>query len=265
MFEAASVAALVHLECDRADVGLEALMMADFAGQGLGVTSQRQLIMNAATEPDEHGPWHLTALVLARQFVGRIWHQELPDSPDTLTRTSLAEALDGSGRDVDGVLRATLTEPPLECKTLIPRMRTEPQIAPPLAEQLARIALETIEDRPIPAARIGLEAHYLFAVASREQVPAMRYRLAEFGATWGRLLLALSRFMTGRHDDALALDLAQWGVGLAQQLPPLAGETATVVRDLHARYGDLAAAAGDTAAAESARAAAAAAAQFITD
>ena len=70
--------------------------------------------------------------------------------------------------------------------------------------------------------------------------------------------------MRDRHDDAMALDLARWGIGLVQQVPILPGQVAVIARDLHSLYGDLAEAAGDTAAAHSARAAAITVAQFIT-
>ncbi|MDN3355427.1 hypothetical protein [Actinomadura sp. DC4] len=68
---------------------------------------------------------------------------------------------------------------------------------------------------------LALEAHYLFAVASLEQVPDLRHRFGSHGSDWARALLWLTR--SARDGDAaLADDLAGWLRGVLLRLRPYA-------------------------------------------
>ena len=96
--------------------------------------------------------------------------------------------------------------------------------------------------------RIGLEAHYLFAIASRYGARAMRFELGEHGPVWARLLLDLSAAFETDGDARLAMDMAAWGGGLANSLLPFGArdpQTKALAADCIERHGRLLAAAGD--------------------
>ena len=73
---------------------------------------------------------------------------------------------------------------------------------------------------PARGARLGLEAHALLAGASRLESELLRYQLPALGPPWAAVLLAGSRRAEADRDPALALDLAAWARGVAEQLFP---------------------------------------------
>lgn len=120
-----------------------------------------------------------------------------PQQPgDELPQTTLAGALADAGEPSEVI--ASLTRPPLEVTITTPSHRSHPSLAAPAAVRLAQRVAEVLPTREPAGLRTGLEAHFLFAVASRLQVPAMRYQFAEFGPPWARLLLTLSAAFEAR-------------------------------------------------------------------
>ena len=89
-----------------------------------------------------------------------------------------------------------------------------------LGGTLARTAMELLPLDLARGARLGLEAHALLAGASRLESEALRYQLPSLGPVWAAVLLACSRRAEADGDPALAMDLAAWAGGVAEQLFP---------------------------------------------
>jgi hypothetical protein len=89
-----------------------------------------------------------------------------------------------------------------------------------LGGTLARLADELLPLDGARGARLGLEAHALLAGASRLESEALRYQLPDLGPPWAAVLLACSQRAEADRDPALALDLATWARGVAEQLFP---------------------------------------------
>jgi tetratricopeptide (TPR) repeat protein len=164
--------------------------------------------------------------------------------------TTLADALEHVGHAEAG---ADLIRAALEVAIITPAGRCGPQIAPVYGQRLAELAVSVLPTAPADGIRIGLEAHYLYAVASNRRVPAMRHQLAEFGPAWARVLLACSVAFEQYGDLRMALDLASWAAGVARQLAPIAlGELTPLVRQCIERHGRMLIATGDQQAGEAA-------------
>jgi tetratricopeptide (TPR) repeat protein len=89
-----------------------------------------------------------------------------------------------------------------------------------LGGTLAGIALELLPLDADRGVRLGLEAHALLAGASRLESEALRHQLPRLGPTWAAVLVACSRRAEADRDPALAMDLAAWAGGVAEQLFP---------------------------------------------
>lgn len=142
-----------------------------------------------------------------------------------LARTTLAQALDRMPEPAPGAreqLKAALTAPATDCTLIATTQRCVPDDLPEIAGLLAAMAGAALDREPGAGLRLGLEAHVLYAHASAAQLPALRYGMAEHGPDWARLLLACSRTCEAHGRRELALDLAAWVGGVAQQLVPFA-------------------------------------------
>jgi hypothetical protein len=170
---------------------------------------------------------------------------------------TLTQAL---GRVGQVELGTGITRPALDGAIITPAGRCSPQMAPSYARRLAELAVAVLPAAPADGIRIGLEAHYLYAAASSRRVTAMRYQFAEFGPAWARVLLACSAEFERHGDLRMALDLASWAAGAAQQLAPLAALDFQVlvplVRQCVERHGRMLMATGDRDEGEAALAAA---------
>lgn len=138
-----------------------------------------------------------------------------------------ARAALGSER-VPEIVDALLTDPTQPEAGYSVSARCPSSLMPQAAELLVRAALglEGLAPRHRRlSSALAFEAHLLFAVASREQVPVMRYELHHYGVFWARALMLqtrkLQRFTTG-SNRAMAEDLAGWLRGLVLQLGPYA-------------------------------------------
>jgi tetratricopeptide (TPR) repeat protein len=135
--------------------------------------------------------------------------------PGGLESVTLADAL---ARARDDELARRLTRPAVDCEITTPSDRCPPQLAPAYAGRLAERALAVLPDAKADGLRIGLEAHYLYAAASEQQVPEMRYRFAESGPTWLSVLRACSSAFRQRAEPAMAADLESWAKTVAAML-----------------------------------------------
>ena len=122
-------------------------------------------------------------------------------------------------RAVPYSLAAVLTDPSkvLEAGGCVSLRGPEEEMAGS-ASDLARAALALAPGEE-PGRTLALEAHYLFAVASLEQVPGLRHRFGAYGSDWARVLLSLTRALRD-EDAALADDLTGWLRGVLLQLQP---------------------------------------------
>src|SRR5256714_422669 len=133
---------------------------------------------------------------------------------------TLAEALATAGA---ASVAGRVARAGLDCAIAVPSQRSAGTLAAEVAYELATAALAVLPARPADGARIGLEAHWLFAAASRLRLPAMRHEYHRYGRAWAELLLALSAAYGApgsTTDTAMAADLAAWAAGTAEQLAP---------------------------------------------
>lgn len=177
-----------------------------------------------------------------------------------LARTTLAQALDRMPEPSAGgraSLKAALTAPATDCTLITTTQRCVPDDVPVVAGLLAAMAGAALDREPGVGLRLGLEAHVLYAHGSAAQLPAMRYDLGTHGPAWARMLLACSRTCEAHGRRELALDLAAWLGGVAQQLVPFAvldEGTRALAREAVAWHAELLERAGDADGATQARA-----------
>jgi hypothetical protein len=125
---------------------------------------------------------------------------------------------------------------------ITPAFRTGPERLVPAAEAAAGAATALLANDVTAGMRLGLEAHYLFAFV-HDEVLDQRFpdpRTEASVLTWCRLLADLATRAEAGGDDALARDLAGWGVLAFLLLDPfddsparvaaLAGPTSTFDR-----------------------------------
>lgn len=257
---AARVAGDVHATAGRLDIALRAddigMKTADRLADSDSETDQKLLVeamtrralrLRAAGRAEEARPLFRAAidsdLPAAEAVSERLSRPRRPTLAEALA--AVAERL---GRPPAYDVLVALTAG--GGKLVTPSGRCDLESATDRARELAALtgpALST--DGLGPAGRrIGLEAHYLFAIASRLGASAMRFRLGEHGPVWARLLLDLSTAFETDGDSRLAMDMAAWGGGLAGSLLPFGAQdpaTRALAADSIERHGRLLAAAGD--------------------
>ena len=106
---------------------------------------------------------------------------------------------------------------------LSPSGRCSEEAARMHADELSGIAVDLLPKSPVSGLRIGLEAHYLFAVGTRRDAPVVHHQFDSSGIPWARLLLVCCEVLDGMKEEwalPLALDLASWNFGVIVQLQP---------------------------------------------
>jgi tetratricopeptide (TPR) repeat protein len=152
--------------------------------------------------------------------------------PPALTAT-VATALDVTrlrlGRPPPLIGDRAVVRPAVDVELMVPLDRALVPLGPGdrsadaaarLGGTLARLAAELLPLDAVRGTRLGLEAHALLAGASRLESEALRHQLPSLGPPWATVLLACSRRAEADRDPALALDLAAWAGGVAEQLFP---------------------------------------------
>src|SRR6266508_1387338 len=201
--------------------------------------TRRAIRLRVAGRADEAGPLFRSAFAADLRLANAV--------ADRLGRPSSYDDL------------VALTQPSPQGPSAISSHRCDLESTPLRARELAGLAIATLPGDTQVGIRLGLEAHYLFALGSRYGARAMRFQLAEFGTVWARLLIDLSEAFERGAEAHLAMDMAAWAGGLANSLLPYAVDVRT--RELAAacieRHGRLLAATGDAERAAEALAAAA--------
>lgn len=148
-------------------------------------------------------------------------------------RNTLAAALEIAARELGStrvradMVQSLVARPTEGSAVFTPSARCSSEEARPRARHLAGLATELFASAPDAALRLGLEAHYLFSAASRENPAAFRDELSKWGIPWARVLLACSRDYRNREDLPMAVDLSEGCTAVARQLEPFAkGEPA---------------------------------------
>jgi tetratricopeptide (TPR) repeat protein len=152
------------------------------------------------------------------------WERSVGSGPPVTLARALETAAQSLGRDrVRRELLEAVTAPAAETRIVSPSDRCAADIAPTWATELAGIAVDLLPRSPDAGLRIGLEAHYLYAVGARRNPPAMRHQFDSSGIVWAGLLLACCRRLDTMDEDwalPLALDLASWNFGVIVHLQP---------------------------------------------
>jgi tetratricopeptide (TPR) repeat protein len=152
------------------------------------------------------------------------WEQAVNEGPPLTLAMALkgADVILGRGR-VRPEMVAAISAPAAAGGILTPSARCGEDAARTYADELAGIAVDLLHRAPAPGLRIGLEAHYLFAVGTRHDQPVLRHQFDSSGMPWARLLLACCQVLDGMKEEwalPLALDLASWNFGVIVQLQP---------------------------------------------
>ena len=258
---AARVAGDVHAGAGRLDIALRAddigIRTADRLADSESPPDQKLLVeamtrralrLRAAGRPEDARPLFRAAidadLAAAEAVSERLSRPRRPTLGE-----ALAAVTDKLGRPASYPSLVALTEGG-ERPLVAPSGRCDLESATGAARELAALASPALAAEELGPAgrRIGLEAHYLFAIASRHGARAMRFELGEHGPDWARLLLDLSAAFEADDDPRLAMDMAAWGGGLANSLLPFGAgdpQTRALAADCIERHGRLLAAAGD--------------------
>src|SRR6266545_562644 len=220
--------------------------------------TRRAIRLRVAGRADEAGPLFRSAFAADLRLANAV-ADRLSAAPRPSLAQALAVAADRLGRPSSYDDLVALTQPSPQGPSAISSHRCDLESTPLRARELAGLAIATLPGDTQVGIRLGLEAHYLFALGSRYGARAMRFQLAEFGTVWARLLIDLSEAFERGAEAHLAMDMAAWAGGLANSLLPYAVDVRT--RELAAacieRHGRLLAATGDAERAAEALAAAA--------
>lgn len=192
------------------------------------------------------------------------WERVRAGMPRVTLAAALGVAVGKLGRDrVPVDLPTTFTGAP-DDGTVSPSGRCDRQLAGGYAATLAGVAADLLSVAAPDSLRIGLEAHYLFAI-DRDANPPARDQVSEWTIPWIRLLLTCCRALDTAPDQTfarpLALDLAAHGIKLVDSLPLSAldntsaadreeADTGRLVRDLLAIHASLLAGNDDNSARE---------------
>jgi hypothetical protein len=194
--------------------------------------------------------------VIATQLTDGGWPEFDAEVVKVRARPTLAQALLMTDRD-DLATLMTVPIPTVGVLPYVPEMRGAPGLratfAPELAEFLPTFGSELSKvqagDLPRPARMLlGLEAHAMFAAASRAEVMGLRYRFGDLGPHWARAVLACAGLMNVSGERADVRDAIGWLTGICGQLGPFAiidsaardlvVECLSWSRDIHAEDGD---------------------------
>lgn len=160
-------------------------------------------------------------------------------------RPTLARVLRMAGRDdLAGRITVPITSS-VGGLPLVTEMRGHVQLLPVIAGELAGVQAGDLPERA--RMLLGLEVHAMFAAASRQQVPGMRYQFGDSGPHWAGAVLTTARLMNGLGARPGVLDAIGWLAGICQQLQPFTlidPATRSLVidclrwsRDIHAEEG----------------------------
>jgi tetratricopeptide (TPR) repeat protein len=240
----ADVAARIHSASGRLDRALEADDLAIHAARALATAggsaseatalavrlTRKGLHLRAAGRPERRDEAAAclaegSALDAAAALLATAeWEQAVNTGPPLTLAMALeiAELTLGPGRVRPELLDA-IAVPAAAGGILSPSSRCSEEAARAHANELGEIAVDLLPRSAVPGLRIGLEAHYLFAVGTRRDAPVVRHQFDSSGIPWARLLLACCQVLDGMKEEwalPLALDLASWNFGVIVQLQP---------------------------------------------
>jgi hypothetical protein len=138
---------------------------------------------------------------------------------------TVASALDRLDRAPPLVGNRPIVRPPVDLELAVPLDRVSGGGRPGdgavrVGRVLAGLAVEGLAVDGAAGVRLGMEAHALLAGAARLGSPLLAQQLPAFGPPWAAALLACAQHAETDRDHALAVDLATWAAGVAEQLFP---------------------------------------------
>jgi tetratricopeptide (TPR) repeat protein len=183
------------------------------------------------------------------------WDRAQSEAPPLTLSAALSTAAERLGDHVLAGLPACLTSAPDPRTFRISRL-CQPERLPEYAATLAGISIELLPVAVREGLRIGLEAHYLFAVGQREN-PAGDDQMLTRGIPWVRLNLECCRVLVTESEQPsgipLALDLAASNVdtidaildAMEEERTPDRAESARLLHDCLTEHAQLVDAHGD--------------------
>jgi tetratricopeptide (TPR) repeat protein len=259
----ADIAARIHSASRRLDRALEADDLAVHAARALAKASGSDGDAKALAVRLSRKALHLRALghperreeasaclaegsdldAAAALLTTAEWEQAMNGEPPLSLAMALedAELTLGRGRVRPELLDA-VTGQAGGCGALSPSGRCSEEAARLHADELSAIAIELLPRSAESGLRIGLEAHYLFAVGTRHDAPVVRHQFDSSGIPWARLLLACCQVLDDMRNEwalPLALDLASWNFGVIVQLQPFVMNVQRYLKTGKPRPGDL--------------------------
>jgi hypothetical protein len=132
---------------------------------------------------------------------------------------TLDAALHAAGHDDLAGRLAKFRETEREGVILVPATRCRMQDTPAVARELADAQTNLSIGVP-EQLLLGLEAHALFAEASRRRVPRLSRQFGEFGPVWAVAVMNFGQRMLDFGLDSAARDAARWLRGIVFQLQP---------------------------------------------
>jgi hypothetical protein len=210
-----------------ADWSVQAYQETFFANGQFAVPSEqvfafRCAVRAAAVVHAAFGRTHLARplLALALALDSEPW----PEFDDAVAHVrdfqpTLAVALHAAGHDGLAGRLARFREIEREGVILVPAARCRMQDAPVIAREL--VDAQTSLSIGVPEELLlGLEAHALFAEASRRRVPGLRDQFSDFGPMWAVAVMNFGQRMLDFDLDSAARDAARWLRGIVSQLQP---------------------------------------------
>jgi tetratricopeptide (TPR) repeat protein len=105
-----------------------------------------------------------------------------------------------------------------------PIFRVAPERLTEAGLAAADAAVRLMDDDPDSAARLGLEGHFLLALAFEQQLPDFVSRSDEASLAWCRMLASVASRCAADGDLGLAADLGQWGLRVTGSLDAAFGD-----------------------------------------
>lgn len=219
---AAEVASEVHFAHGRLDLTKAADEMAVHATSGVGDKARHAAALARQS-------LHLGDSPDANHILEQAGRIDQHSADEALTRAAaprpitFAEALDQGAPATDG-LRELLIDPRGGEMVPLPSGRCQGHAGLALlnAVQLSGHAHSQLESAPEAGRRLGLEAHFLFAIASRGGEHNLRHRFGDLGPIWAGVVLATARSFAQSGDPDMEQDLRGWLRGIVLQLSPFA-------------------------------------------
>lgn len=222
---ATEVASEAHAAHGRLDLARQVDEMAVHAATVTGDPARlaAALAREWAHSDNTHSDTEASVLEKARQLDAEAAERALTRAAGPHPMT-FAQALDLAGSDtpIMASLMDLLFDPRRPDKLPMPSGRCggDPRQAALLGGVLSDHARRMLDTNPQAGRRLGLESHFLLAIASRGRDVNMRFNFGHAGVQWAAVVLATLRSFADIGDTSMQADLNNWLRGIVLQLQP---------------------------------------------